>query len=37
MVGHNIEKYDIYQICLALAECEPEKSLKFYILLTKTI
>ena len=24
MIGHNIKKYDIHHICLALAECEPE-------------
>ena len=24
MIGHNIKKYDIHQIYLALAECEPE-------------
>ena len=24
MIDHNIKKYDIHHICLALAECEPE-------------
>ena len=24
MIGHNIKKYDIHHICLALVECEPE-------------
>ena len=24
MIGHNIKKYDIHQICLALADFEPE-------------
>ena len=24
MIGHNIRKYDIHHICIALAECEPE-------------
>ena len=28
MIGHNIKKYDIHHICLALAECEPETNLK---------
>ena len=37
MIGHNIKKYDIHHICLALAECEPETKSELYLLRTKFI
>ena len=29
MIGHNIKKYDVHHIYLALAECEPETKFEF--------